>query len=168
MPGDAATPEWLRAGRVGSPHGLDGSVHVLEPIAQLLMHGATVVVGERELRIVRRAGTDARPIIRLEGSENRSDAEALRGAEMFVAREEAPELEPDEWWATDLEGCTVRDGSTSVGVVRRLLSLPSCEVLEVERPGEGDLLVPLIQDAVREVDLDRRAIDVDLAFLGEG
>ena len=48
-----------------------------------------------------------------------------------------------------------------------MLELPSCEVLEVERSDGGDLLVPLVTDAVREVDLDRRAIDIDLEFLGE-
>ena len=45
----------------------------------------------------------------------------------------APELGPDEWWAEDLEGCAVHDGDREVGTVRRLLALPSCEVLEVER-----------------------------------
>jgi len=54
-----------------------------------------------------------------------------------------------------------------VGTVRRLVELPSCEMLEVERAGGGELLVPLVTDAVREIDLDRRAIDVDLRFLGE-
>ncbi len=159
---------WLRAGRVGSPHGLDGSVHVIEPSPQLLVLGASVVVADRQLTVVRRAGTDQRPILRFEGCEDRSDAVALRGQEILVARVDAPALEPDEWWATDLEGCTVHDGSTAVGTVRRLLALPSCEVLEVARESGGDdLLVPLVRDAVREVDLDRRAIDVDLVFLGE-
>ena len=36
------------------------------------------------------------------------------------------------------------------------MALPSCEVLEVERQAAGDLLVPLVTDAVREVDIDRR------------
>jgi ribosomal 30S subunit maturation factor RimM len=40
-------------------------------------------------------------------------------------------------------------------------------MLEVERAHGGELLIPLVNDAVREVDLDRRAIDVDLRFLGE-
>jgi 16S rRNA processing protein RimM len=40
-------------------------------------------------------------------------------------------------------------------------------VLEVARPSGPDLLVPLIGDAVRSVDIDRRVIDVDLGFLGE-
>ncbi len=85
-----------------------------------------------------------------------------------MARAGAPTLDEDEWWATDLEGCTVRDGERELGVVARLLALPSCEVLEVSRTGGApDLLVPLVRDAVRDVDLDRRVIDVDLEFLGE-
>ena len=86
---------------------------------------------------------------------------------MLVARGEAPELGPEEWWAEDLAGCAVHDGDREVGTVRRMIELPSCEVLEVERAGAGDLLVPLVTDAVREVDLDRRTIDINLQFLGE-
>jgi 16S rRNA processing protein RimM len=160
--------DWLRAGVVGSPHGLDGSFHVVQPNAPLLSLGATVLVMGRELRITRRAGTDARPIVRLDGHEDRDAAQALRGEELLAARQSAPELEQDEWWAEDLEGCSVHDRGRSVGTVRRLLGLPSCEVLEVARePGRGDLLVPLVTDAVRSVDIERREIDIDLTFLGE-
>lgn len=158
---------WLRAGAVGGPHGLDGSFHVVQPAADLLNLGAAVRVGERELRIERRAGTDRRPILRLEGCSDRDDALALRGEQLMVARERAPELEVDEWWAEDLEGCTVCDGSYRVGTVRRLLALPSCEVLEVARGEGGDLLVPLVSDAVRSVDVELREIQIDLEFLGE-
>jgi 16S rRNA processing protein RimM len=159
--------DWLHAGRVGRPHGLDGSFHVTQPNAQLLLNTETVKVDDRELEITRRAGTPQRLILRLEGHEDRAAAEALRGKDMLVARTEAPDLGPDEWWAEDLVGCSVHDGSHAVGTVRRLVELPSCEMLEVERPGGGELLVPLVTDAVREVDLERRAIDVDLRFLGE-
>jgi 16S rRNA processing protein RimM len=159
---------WLRAGAVGSPHGLDGSFHVNRPKPQLLGLGASVRVDGVELRIVRRAGTDQRPILRLEGCEDRSAAVSLRGHELLAPRSAAPELGPDEWWAEDLEGCAVRDQARTVGTVRRVLALPSCEVLEVERTdGERDLLVPLISDAVRAVDVERREIEVDLEFLGE-
>jgi 16S rRNA processing protein RimM len=128
---------------------------------------AIVVVNGDRLRITRRAGTDQRPLVRLEGHADRAAAERLRGADLLVPRTEAPELEEDEWWAEDLEGCDVHDAGVRVGTVRRLLALPSCEVLEVQRPGGGELLVPLIGDAVRAVDLERRQIDIDLRFLGE-
>jgi 16S rRNA processing protein RimM len=159
---------WLRAGRVGRPHGLDGSFHVVTPNVALLSVVSHLTVGGREFEIVRQAGTATRPIVRLEGCEDREAAEALGGEELLVAREAAPGLEPDEWWAEDLVGCAVHDAGRPVGVVRSMLALPSCEVLEVQREGEtADLLVPLISDAVRNVDVQGRAIEIDLRFLGE-
>ena len=117
--------------------------------------------------IVRRAGTDLRPIVRLEGVEDRAAAEALRGADMTVAAQHAPELAEGEWWAHELEGCALLDGEREIGVVRRLIALPSCEALEVERAGTRDrVLVPMVKDAIRRVDVARRVIDVDSEFVG--
>ncbi|MBV9413861.1 MAG: 16S rRNA processing protein RimM [Solirubrobacterales bacterium] len=160
-------PGWLHAGRVGRPHGLDGSFHVTRPNVQLLENATSVLVDDRELEITRRAGTASRLILRLEDHDDRAAAELLRGKDLLVERAQAPELGEDEWWAEELVGCSVRDGGRVVGTVVRLVELPSCEVLEVERPGHQELLVPLVSDAVREVDLERRSIDVDLRFLGE-
>lgn len=159
----------LHAGRVGRPHGLDGSFHVTRPRAALLEAGRTLIVDGREREIVRRAGSDARPIVRLSGCADRGAAEALRGTDLLVPADEAPALEEDEWWPEQLEGCRVVDGERAVGIVRELRALPSCEVLYVARTGDGgdELLVPLIRDAVRAVDVDARVIDVDLVFLGE-
>ncbi len=159
--------EWLLAGRVGRPHGLDGSFHVTRPNTELIAAAASLVVDDRELDITRRAGTAERVILRLQDHDDRAAAESLRGKELLIPRAEAPELGPDEWWAEDLAGCAVHDGDRAVGTVKRLMELPSCEVLEVERTGGGDLLVPLVTDAVREVDLENRTIDIDLEFLGE-
>ena len=165
----AAARGWLRAGRVASPHGLDGSFHVAQPNASLLSLGATIQIAGRPRRITRRAGTDLRPIVRVEDCDDRAGAQALRGEEILGPREGAPALDPDEWWAEDLEACRVYDGGREVGIVKRLLALPSCEVLEVARDdGGADLIVPLIRDAVRRVDIERGEIDIDLAFLGEG
>jgi 16S rRNA processing protein RimM len=150
----------LVAGRVGRPHGLDGSFHVTQPRPALLA-APSLTIEQRTVRVLRRAGTDERPILRLEGVADRAAAEALRGEELLVPRTEAPVLGEDEWYAEDLEGCVVVDGSRELGVVTRLVPLPSCEALEV---GDG-LLVPLVADAVRSVDIERRRIEVDAAFL---
>ncbi len=77
-------------------------------------------------------------------------------------------LEEGEYWARDLVGCAVVDGSREVGVVGRMLALPSCEALEVDRPDGSELLVPLVRDCIRSIDVEARRIDIDLEFLGEG
>jgi len=159
--------DWLPAGRIGRPHGLDGSFKVTRPRPELLRLGAKVRVGDRETEVVRLSGTEELPIVRLSGIGTREAVLALRGTDLLCPRAEAPELGPDEWFAEDLEGCRVVDGEREVGVVRALVGLPSVEVLEVERPDAGELLVPMVRDAIRRVDVSARVIDVDLAFLGE-
>jgi 16S rRNA processing protein RimM len=149
----------VTAGLVGRPHGLDGSFYVVRAVPDLLREGMVVVVGGAERRIERRAGTEARPIVRLAGIASREDMEALRGAELRA--EET--LGEGEFWAHDLEGCRVVDGTREIGVVARMIALPSCEALEV-----GDLLIPLVRDAIRSVDVQSRVIDVDMGFVGEG
>ncbi len=141
---------------VGRPHGLDGSFHVARPTA--LAEGQTVIVQGEPRVIERLAGTSDRPIVRLEGSSSREDAEALKGSELLV-----PDgLEEDEYWASDLVGCTVVDGDRVVGVVTRMIALPSCEALEV-----GPHLIPMVRDAIRSIRVAEARIDVDMGFVGE-
>jgi 16S rRNA processing protein RimM len=160
-------PVVLGAGRVGRPHGLDGSFYVTGARPRLLTLGTVVLVAGRVAAIVRRAGTDERPIVRLEGIEDRSGAEELRGQELTVHAPQAPVLGEGEWWAHELQGCEVFDGERHVGTVMRLIELPSCEALEV-RPSHGGepLLVPMVKDAIRSIEVARERIEVDLDFLG--
>ena len=146
----------LAAGRVGKPHGLDGSFYVEDP-AHELSEGTEVSVGELSAAIERRAGSDARPLVRLAGVGDRDAAQALRGQTLFVAggRED---LGPDEWYDDDLIGCRVE----GLGEVRAVLHGPSCDLLEV---GDDKLLIPLVRDAVLAVDTDARVIEVDRGFL---
>jgi 16S rRNA processing protein RimM len=160
-------PEQVVAGVVAKPHGLDGSFHVRDAVPALLAQGASLSVAGREVTVTRRAGTDARPIVRVEGCTDRDSAEQLRGEQLLAAAAAAPALGPDEFYAHELEGCEVRDGDQRVGTVVRMLPLPSCEALEVERDAGPVLLVPLVRDAIRSIDVEARVIDVDLAFLGE-
>jgi 16S rRNA processing protein RimM len=158
----------LLAGRVGRPHGLDGSFYVTLPRPSLLHDGVEVTLepsGRRTL-IVRRAGTDAHPIVRVELASDRDAAEALRGSELRVRADAAPPLEPDEYWAEQLVGCRVHDAGTELGAVTALLTLPSCDCLQVERAGSSALLVPMVRDAIRSIDVQARVIEIDLEFLG--
>ncbi len=161
------TPPALAAGRVGRAHGLDGSFYVTRARPQLLVEGGEVTVAGSTRRIVRRAGVEQRPIVRLEGIEDRAAAEALRGHTLTVALAQRPALGEGEWWEHELEGCAVLDGERLVGTVTGLLELPSCEVLEVRREDGRELLVPMVRDAIRHVDVAAGRIDVSLDFLGE-
>ncbi len=155
-----SSSETLLAGYVGRPHGLDGSFHVVRGDPELLAGREELLLGGRRVTLTRHDGTPEKPILRIEGCGTREEAEALRGSELRVTVAEAPPLADGEFWAHDLEGCRVFDGEVEVGVVSKMIALPSCEVLEV-----GDRLIPLVRDAIRSIDLEDRRIDVDLGFV---
>lgn len=157
----------LLAGVVGRAHGLDGSFYVSDARVELLDVGLELEIDGRTAAIERRAGTDARPIVRVSGCGDRSAAEALRGAQLVAPSAVKPALGPDEYAAEDLEGARVVDGPHEVGVVRELIALPSCECLVVSVSEDApDLLVPLVRDAIRAIDVGARRIDIDRRFLG--
>jgi 16S rRNA processing protein RimM len=146
----------VAVGRVGKAHGLDGSFYV-DAASHPLPEGITLTVQDRPRRVTRRGGTDDRPLVRIEGVDDREAADAIRGEPLLAALDDAP-LEEDEWLAEDLVGCEV----PGLGEVTRVVGAPSCDLLEV---GPDAVLVPLISDAVKAVDVEARRIDVDLEFL---
>lgn len=148
---------FVSIGRVGRPHGRDGSFYVDDPSHSLPV-GLEVRLGGVPRRIERRGGTDTRPLVRLSGLGSRDEISRLRGQPLLARLEEAP-LAGDEWLVEDLVGCTV----PGLGEVRRVLEAPSCDLLEV---GPEGVLIPLVSDAVVKVDLAARRIEVDAAFLG--
>jgi 16S rRNA processing protein RimM len=153
----STTGRLVSVGRVGKAHGLDGSFYVVRP-SHLLPLGMTLTVGGRTASIERRAGTDQRPLIRLSGISDRESVAAIVGEALMADLADAP-LESDEWLSADLIGCEV----PGVGKVTRVIEGPSCDVLEV---GADGVLIPFISDAVKEIDVEARRIEVDRVFLG--
>ena len=140
----------VTAGRVGKPHGLDGSFYVEGP-RHPLPEGLSISVAGRTHEVARRSGTDDRPLIRLAGVD---DPRELRGEVLLV--EDA--LEEGEWLASDLVGLAV----PGMGRVARLMDAPSCTVLELD----DGTLVPFVSDAIDRVDVEAGEIHVNRDFLG--
>ena len=139
----------VTAGRVGKPHGLDGSFYV-EGARHELAEGTSLTISGATHVIARRAGTDERPLIRLDGVE---DPRTLRGEVLLVE----DELGEGEWLAEDLVGLRV----PGMGTVARVVDSPSCSLLELD----DGTLIPFVEDAVSEVDTEAREIRVNRDFL---
>jgi 16S rRNA processing protein RimM len=150
-------------GRVGRPHGKAGAFTVLEPTERLnlLDAGRHVLVGGREFVVEWRKGTGDRPLVKLAGADGRD----LRGEAITVSRAELGSLGEDEFLVDDLIGAQVFDGDRPIGRVTDVLLLPSADVLEVERPDRDQLLVPLVDDAIRSIDVQAGRVEVEGAFL---
>jgi len=149
--------ELVTIGRVGRPHGLDGSFFVEGPSDRedAFAKGATVYVdGEPAKIAVSKRGSQGRPVIRL-------DRRVDRGATLAVPREALPPLEPDEYYAFQLVGLAVEEeGGRVVGRVRDVLDYPANDVLELD----SGVSLPLVEACVRQVDLEGGRIVIAPGF----
>ena len=152
-------PERLvQVGRVGRPHGTDGAfvVEQASEDEERWSIGATVLVDGEPARItlMRRVGGGRRAI--------RLDRPVTRGDELSVRLADLPAPEPDSYYAFQLVGLGVFDeeGAT-VGVVADVSPGVANDNLALD----DGRLVPLIEDAIREIDLEGRRIVVAQGFL---
>jgi 16S rRNA processing protein RimM len=92
-------------------------------------------------------------ILTLDGITTREQADALTRAEVFILETDAAPLAEDEYFIHQLYGLKVfTDTGEELGTVREVLVTGANEVLVVPRPG-GEVLVPMIHDVVRELDI---------------
>ena len=146
-------------GRVGRPHGLDGAfvVERASDDERRWEVGAVVVVdgAPATIELSRRVGGGRRAI--------RLDRRVERGAELAVHVSELPLPEADSYYTFQLVGLAVVDEEgRELGVVVEVHPGVANDNLEL---ADGTL-VPLIDDAVRTVDLAAGRIVVVRGFLG--
>jgi 16S rRNA processing protein RimM len=149
--------EFVPIGRVGRPHGLDGSFFVEGPSdrPERFANGATLyAAGEPAKVIVSKRGSGGRPVIKL-------DRPVDRGTTLAVPREALPPLEEDEYYGFQLVGLTVEEeGGRVLGQVTDVLDYPANDVLELD----SGTLLPLVEACVRQVDLEGGRIVVSKGF----
>jgi len=100
---------------------------------------------------------------RLSGVATKEDADALRGATLWVNREKLPSLPDDEFYHTDLIGLEVFDaGGAPIGRVRAVQNFGAGDILEIFAPGRRTtLMLPFTRAVVPTVDLKAGRIIAD-------
>ncbi|MEZ5716469.1 MAG: ribosome maturation factor RimM [Paracoccaceae bacterium] len=101
---------------------------------------------------------------RLSGVATKEQADALRGAQLFVDRDRLPSLPDDEFYHADLIGLVVVDtGGVELGRVKTVQNHGAGDLLEIHGPGlKSTVLLPFTRAAVPTVDLAAGRIVADL------
>jgi 16S rRNA processing protein RimM len=150
----------VAVGRVAKVHGVRGEVAVENrsdnpdrwlPGAEVFdERGARYTVGT-----VRPHG--GRLLVTFDGVGDRTAAEALVGRTLVVPESSLPELEPGQWWAFQAEGLRVSaDDGRDLGVVEEVLAYPGHDLWRIVAPDGGEILVPVVDELIVDVDLEGR------------
>lgn len=166
MPRSSQEPRegFIAVGRVLRPWGLRGDLKIqsLTDFPERFEPGAGLWLADRERTVERSRSQSGALYVKFSGIDDATEAERYRGLLLEVRESALPPLDDDEFYHHQLVGLRVAtlDGS-DLGVVREVLSTGSNAVLVVSGP-RGEVLLPFIEDVIREIDLGGGAISVEL------
>jgi 16S rRNA processing protein RimM len=145
-------------GKVGRPHGIDGAFFVEQPSddPRWWKTGARLLAGGRAVEVVAHRRASGRPVIKV-------DPPAERGALIEVERDQLPPTGDDEYYAFELVGLQVVEETGRVlGIVKAVSPGVANDVLELD----SEVLLPMVEECVRTIDLTVGRIDVAEGFAG--
>ena len=166
--------KWVECGQIGRAIGLKGDVAVAwasgrSPVAEGGELFISTKANPEEYRGVfvaalRKQGRSC--VVRFEGTSDRSAAESLRGARIYLPEERLPALADGEYYTYQIVGLDVfTEEGELLGQVKSIFTAGETDVYEVcgERAPKGkELLIPAIADIVRSIDLSAGRIVVRL------
>ena len=166
--------EYLQIGEIVRPQGIRGEVKLRAMTSDPGRYARldTVYLLEngsyRAVRVLSGRAQQGFAYLKLDGVNDRNQAEALRGRGVFVDRAHAIELGEDENFVCDLIGLQAVDTKGApLGTLRDVLTPNAvCDVYVFDTP-RGELMIPALRRVVREVDLDAGRIVLDEAVLPE-
>jgi 16S rRNA processing protein RimM len=147
-------------GRVGKSHGLDGSfvVEDASDAPERFAIDAELLVGGEPARVVASKRAGGRPVIKL-------DRTAKRGTVLAVPRASLPPAEEGSYYVFQLVGLVVvEEDGRELGHVADVAPGVANDVLELDTR----LALPMVEDCVREIDLDAGRIVVAPGYVDPG
>lgn len=102
-------------------------------------------------------------ILKFKGIDNINDIEKYRGKSLMIDREDAVDLDEDEYFIADMIGMKVctEDGS-EFGTLKDVMETGANDVYIIDSPGYGEVLIPAIRECILDVDMDEDRMTIHL------
>ena len=102
-------------------------------------------------------------LLKLEGIDNIEEAEKYKNFYLKINREDAVELEEDSYFIVDIIGCEVyTENQELLGKVIDVFSTGSNDVYTVKNSEGKEILLPAIEDVIKDVDITNKKIIIHL------
>jgi 16S rRNA processing protein RimM len=159
----ANTPGYVAVARIVGPWGLHGDlkVEILTDFPQRFAAGSRVCMGDVAYVIEKYRWQRGRALLKLAGIDSATAAEALRHRLLEVPETELHPLGEGEFYYFQILGLEVRTTTGEVlGRVEQIISTGSNDVYVVRGP-RGEVLIPAVDDVVKNVDPAAGHIEVE-------
>ena len=151
----------LVVGQIINTHGLRGEMKVM-PLTEDMSridYLEYVILKAKKVKVEGVKYFKDKVILKLQGINSIEEAEKLKRTYLEIEREDAIELEEDEYFIVDLVGCTVVDTEGfEYGKIKDVIQTPSNDVYWVQ--GKKEVLVPVLKDIVLDINMDEKLITI--------
>ncbi len=157
--------EKILIGKITSAVGLKGEVKVYNYSDSVQIYEDTpqIYVGEELMDVLSVRTQKNMVVLRLSGFTDRDAAEKARGREIFVTEADLPELPEGQFYVRDLIGMqVVTEDGEPLGQVTDVIQNTAQDLFEVELPEGRKVLIPKVDEYVRDIDGSERRITVRL------
>ena len=136
----------------------------------LTRYGALRDKSGREFSVTAfRPGKAGEAVISFSGVTSRQAAEALKGTELFIAREALPKPGDEEFYHADLIGLEAQDSEGRIlGKVAAIHNYGAGDVIEISRPDGDSILLSFTRETVPTIDIPGRRVVVAVPEDDEG
>ena len=102
-------------------------------------------------------------ILKFKGIDNINDIEKYRGKSLMIDREDAVDLDEDEYFIADMIGMKVytEDGS-EFGTLKDVMETGANDVYIIDSLEHGEVLIPAIRECILDVDMDKERMTIHL------
>lgn len=102
-------------------------------------------------------------ILKFKGIDNINDIEKYRGKSLMIDREDAVDLDEDEYFIADMIGMKVctEDGS-EFGTLKVVMETGANDVYIIDSLEHGEVLIPAIRECILDVDMDEERMTIHL------
>lgn len=160
--------QFLQVGVISSTHGIRGEVKVFpttdDPARFKKLKKVLLDTGKEriELEIQSVKFFKQFVIVKFRGIDNINDIEKYKGKSLMVPREDAVQLEEDEYYIADLIGMEVYTDGGRFGTLKDVMETGANEVYIIDSDEHGEVLVPAIQDCILDVDVEKQTMKIRL------
>lgn len=160
----------LRVGVIIKPHGIKGEVKVYpttdSPLRFNEITHVNIIQQGKQLGDHKISGVKyfkETVILKLKGYDNINDVEALKGAELYIPREEGAELEEGEYYIADIIGMdVVTDNGDRLGSIKDVMETGANDVYVVAADSGKEILIPAIKQCIIDTDIEENVMTVHL------
>ncbi len=122
-----------------------------------------LIIDENESKLENARVKDRQPIIKIEGIDDRNNAEESIGKLVYIWEKDLEELPPGQYYIKDLIGCIVIDEALGeLGFVEDVLTDRPQQLYKVKSEKYGEILFPWVKEFIVEVELNEKRIVVKL------